>query len=140
MDTPISGTIAIKVAQRRDGRYLCEVRPSSEIAEGATRRFHGQTATHAIANSLEYLARRMRAEAEAGQQLAWEAADPPPKASADKRFHVIVHYERLIDEESKFEAMHNTLLGNTVVENAEITVIQVDPDYPELGWGRRFKE
>jgi len=48
----------------------------------------------------------------------------------DKRFHVILHYERVAEEESKFEALENTLMGNTVVENAEISIIQVDPDLP----------
>ena len=36
-----------------------------------------------------------------------------------------------------FEALHSTLLGNTVVENAEVTIIQVDPDFPKLAWKRR---
>jgi hypothetical protein len=51
---------------------------------------------------------------------------------------VILHYERLVEDESKFDAAHNTLLGNTVVENAELTIIQVDPDLPKLAWKGRF--
>lgn len=47
-----------------------------------------------------------------------------------KHYHVILHYERIAEEESKFEAMHNTIMGNTVVENANITVIEIDPDIP----------
>ena len=77
-------------------------------------------------------------EAEAEQRLDWEAVDRSASGKAiDKRFHVILHYERVAEEESKFEAMTNTLLGNTVVENAEVTIIQVDPGFPKLAWKRR---
>jgi len=51
-----------------------------------------------------------------------------------------LHYERVAEEESKFEAMHNTLLGNTVVENAEISIIQVDPELPIKSPKRRRKQ
>ena len=37
-------------------------------------------------------------------------------------------YEEIAEAESKFEARHNTLLGNTVVENALISVIEISPD------------
>lgn len=136
-----SGTIAITVILQANGRYVCEVRPSPEIGDGTTKRLRGQTANHAIANALETLARALRAEAEAGQNVDWDAVDRSPSGTVnDKRFHVILHYERLVEEKSKFEAMHNTLLGNTVVENAEITIIQVDPDFPKLAWKSRFEE
>ena len=45
----------------------------------------------------------------------------------------------LLRTSRNFEAMTNTLLGNTVVENAELTIIQVDPDFPKLAWKSRFK-
>jgi phosphoribosylformylglycinamidine (FGAM) synthase PurS component len=41
---------------------------------------------------------------------------------------VILHYETITIAESKFEAMHDTMMGNTVVENALISVIEVSPD------------
>jgi hypothetical protein len=47
-----------------------------------------------------------------------------------KHYHVLIHYERTIEAESKFEAMHNTITGNTVIENAKITVIEIAPDLP----------
>ncbi|NET73648.1 MAG: hypothetical protein F6K62_22715 [Sphaerospermopsis sp. SIO1G2] len=47
-----------------------------------------------------------------------------------KHYHVTLHYERLAEEESKFEAIHNTIMGNTVVENGKITVIEIDPEMP----------
>ena len=50
----------------------------------------------------------------------------------EKRYHVILHYERIAKDESKFEAMHNTMLGNTVVENAKISIIEIEPDI-EIG-------
>ncbi len=43
---------------------------------------------------------------------------------------MILHYERIAEDESKFEARHNTIMGNTVVENAQITLIEIDPDLP----------
>lgn len=136
-----SGTVAIKVTQQANGRYLCELRPSPEVGHGTTKSYHGQTANHAMANALEDLARGLRSEAEAGQKVDWDAVDRSPSgADTDKRFHVILHYERLVEEVSKFEAMHSTLLGNTVVEQAEITIIQVAPDYLKLEWKGRFDE
>jgi hypothetical protein len=30
----------------------------------------------------------------------------------NKYYHVILHYERIAEDESKFEAMHNTIMGN----------------------------
>jgi hypothetical protein len=136
-----SGTIALSVTPQANGRYLCEVRPSSEIGGGTMKGFPGQTAKHAIANALENLAGALRKEAEAGQNVEWDSADRSPSGTvSNKRFHVILHYERLVEEESKFEAMHNTMLGNSVVENGEITIIQVDRDFPKLAWKSRFEE
>src|SRR5712692_3394335 len=126
-----SGNIAITVIPQANGRYICEVTPSLEGRTGPTKRFHGQNPKHAIAIALENLARTFRMEAEAEQNIDWEAVDRSPSGGVnEKRFHVILHYERVAQEESKFEAMVNTQMGNTVVENAEITIIQVDPDLP----------
>ena len=46
----------------------------------------------------------------------------------EKHYHVILHYERIAEAESKFEAMHDTIMGNTVVENAKISVLEISPD------------
>jgi phosphoribosylformylglycinamidine (FGAM) synthase PurS component len=70
-------------------------------------------------------------EAEAEQNIDWEAVDRSPSGKVnEKRFHVILHYEHVTEDESKFDAMQNTLLGNTVIENAEVSIIQVAPDLP----------
>lgn len=45
-----------------------------------------------------------------------------------KHYHVILHFAHTIEAESKFQAMHDTLMGNLVVENAKITVIEISPD------------
>jgi hypothetical protein len=141
VDERTSGTIALTVIPQANGRYLCEVRPALAGQVATTKSFHGQIANHAIANALEDLARALRADVEAGQNVEWDAEDRSPSGIVnDKRFHVIMHYERLVEEESKFEAMHSTLLGNTVIENAEIALIQVAPDFPELAWKSRLKE
>src|SRR5207302_285143 len=123
------GNIAVTIIPGAGGCCVCEVTPSLGGRTGPTKRFHGQNPNHAIAVGLEDLARTFRKEAEAEQKVDWEAVDRLPSGKVnEKRFHVILHYERVAEEESKFEAMQNTLLGNTVVENAEITIIQVDPD------------
>jgi phosphoribosylformylglycinamidine (FGAM) synthase PurS component len=48
----------------------------------------------------------------------------------EKQYHVMLHYESTITALSKFEAMHDTMMGNTVVENAKTTVIEISPDLP----------
>jgi hypothetical protein len=141
VDERTSGIIALTVIPQANGRFVCEVTPALAGRAVTTKSFHGQTAKHAIANALEDLARALRADVEAGQNVEWDAATRSPSGIVnDKRFHVIVHYERLVDEESKFEAKHSTLLGNSVIENAEVTLIQEAPDFPELGWKSRFEE
>jgi phosphoribosylformylglycinamidine (FGAM) synthase PurS component len=37
----------------------------------------------------------------------------------------MLHYEDITTAESKFEAINNTIIGNTVVENVRITVIEI---------------
>jgi phosphoribosylformylglycinamidine (FGAM) synthase PurS component len=133
-----SGGIAIHVIPQTSGGWVCEITLALAGRNGATERFHGQTSKHAIALALEELARKFRKEAEAEQDLDWEAVDRTASGEVvNKRFHVILHYERVCREESKFEAMTNTLLGNTVIENAELAIIQVDPGLPSPKWTRR---
>jgi hypothetical protein len=136
-----SGNIAVTIIPQADGRYLCEVTPSLQGRTGPTTSYHGQSPKHAVAIALEHLARKFRMEAEAEQQIDWEAVDRSPSGTVnERRFHVILHYERVAEEETKFDAMHNTLLGNTVVENAEISIIQVDPEVPITPLQRRWDE
>lgn len=126
-----SGTIALTVKLQPDGHSVCEMTTSWEGRIGSTERYHGQSPKHAIAVALDNLARAFRREAEAEQQIDCDAVNRSSAGKViDKRFHVILHYERVTDDASKFEAMHNTLLGNTVIENAEVSIIQVDPDVP----------
>src|SRR5438105_2701602 len=98
-----SGSIAVVVVPQANGRYICEATSTLQGATRATKAFHGQTANHAIANALEDLARALRAEVEAGQNVDWDAVDRSPSGRViDKRFHVILHYERLVEDESRF--------------------------------------
>jgi len=126
-----SGNIAITIIPQANGVFVCEVTPALEGRIGPTERFHGQNRKHAIAIALENLARAFRTDAESEQKIEWE---PVPGSTSgkenDQRFHVILHYERVTEEVSKFDALHNTLLGNRVVENAEISIIQIDPELP----------
>ncbi|HBW32959.1 hypothetical protein H6G49_25495 [Nostoc sp. PCC 7120 = FACHB-418] len=77
------------------------------------------------------MADEYRKIAEEQQNIAWDTVEQSNTGEPiTKHYHVILHYERIAEEESKFEAMHNTIMGNTVVENANITVIEIDPDIP----------
>lgn len=133
-----SGSIAINVMPQATGGWVCEMTSSLALRNGPTKSFHGQTPNHAIALGLENLARAFRTEAEAEQNIDSEAVDRSASGEViNKRFHVILHYECVVEEESKFEAMTNTLLGNAVIETAEVGIIQVDPDLPSPEWRRR---
>ena len=124
-----SGNIAVTIIPQANGRCVCEVAPSLGGQTGPSARYHGQNPKHAIAIALENLARKFRMESEAEQKVDWLAVDCCPLGDAiEKRFHVILHYERLIEEESKINAHLHTCLGNTVINFAEMSIIQVDPD------------
>jgi hypothetical protein len=124
-----SGILSIAIVPQPNGHYLCELTPRLEGHPAGTKQFQGQTPKHAVAIALENMAHALRVEAEAEQNLDWDAEHKLPLGKVNKkRFHVILHYERVGDEASKFEAMVNTQMGNTVVENAEISIIQIDPD------------
>jgi phosphoribosylformylglycinamidine (FGAM) synthase PurS component len=134
-----SGNIAITVIQQANGQYVCELTSSLESRTSPKQSFHGQNAKHAIAIALENVARAIRLEAEEEQNIDWEGVDRSSSGKIiEKRFHVILHYEHVAAEESKFDAMQNTMLGNTVVENAEMSIIQVDTDLPIEPLKRRW--
>ncbi|NJR25942.1 MAG: hypothetical protein HC786_29445 [Richelia sp. CSU_2_1] len=124
-----TGTIAIDVFPESNGEYLCQISSSLSDRPDDTMNFCGQTKEHAIAIALEYLAGEYREKAENSQNTDWLAVERSDSGEAiEKRYHVILHYERIAEDESKFEAMHNTILGNTVVENARISIIEISPD------------
>jgi phosphoribosylformylglycinamidine (FGAM) synthase PurS component len=128
----ITGTISITVLPQDNGQYVCQI--SSSLGDRGDRssdctHFYGQTKEHAIANALEQLADDYRKFAEDSQDidsLAVEVSDSG--TPIEKHYHVILHYERIAEAESKFEAIHDTILGNTVVENAKISAIEISPD------------
>ncbi|GAA6620886.1 hypothetical protein [Scytonema sp. NUACC26] len=127
----ITGSIMLAVQPQDNGQYICQISSSLVNFPRENLQCYGQTKEHAIAIALEQLADEYRRMAEERQNIDWdlversESGEPIPK-----RYHVILHYESIAEEESKFEAMHNTIMGNTVVENAKITVIEIDPDIP----------
>ena len=124
----ITENFAINVYPQNNGWYICEL---SNLSTN-TIRCYGQTGDHAIANALENLAANYRQIAEDQQKnIAWEETQKSETGEViDNFYHVILHYEDIIEVESKFEALHNTIIGNTVVENAIITVIEIDQDLP----------
>jgi hypothetical protein len=126
----ISGTIAITVFPQENGQYFCELSSSFDGASTKTG-CHGQTQAHAIAIALEQLADEYRDRVEEEQSLDSLAVERSESGEIiNKHYHVILHYERIAEDESMFEATHNTIMGNTVVENAKVTVVEIDPDLP----------
>jgi hypothetical protein len=133
-----SGNIAVTIVPQPNGSYVCELVQSIGDRTSPIQSFHGQTPKHAIAIALENLARDFRIQAEAEQEREDEAVDRSSSGKGiHKRFHVILHYERTANEETKFEAMEDTLLGNAVVENAEVSIIQVTQELPIEPWKNR---
>jgi hypothetical protein len=88
-----------------------------------------QTKEHAIAIALEHLAGEYREKAEKSQNidsLAVELSDSgEPIEQLDR---VILYYEEIIEAECEFDAAHNIRMGNIVVENAKIAVIEIALD------------
>jgi hypothetical protein len=124
------GNIAINVTPQ-DGQFLCALKSEFMGHSLPSRGYRGQSVHHAIAIALEHLASDFRREAAANQKIDFDAVDRTPSGKVlEKRYHVILHYECVTKDESKFEAAHNVRLGNQVVENAEITVIQIDDGLP----------
>jgi hypothetical protein len=124
-----TGTIAIAVCAQSNGQYLCQISSSLSDRPHDSMNFYGQTKEHAIAIALEHLADEYREKAEESQNidsLAVELSDSGEPIN--KYYHVIVHYEEISEAESKFEAVHNTIMGNTIVENARLAAIEIDPD------------
>lgn len=133
-----TGTIAVTVSEQAGGYQDCVLTLTWDGQPSENLRVSGQTVNHAIANALETLARRYRKGAESEQRIDWEPNVPPkPQGMAKQRYHVILHYERLAEETSKFEAFHNTVVGNTAIENAEIAIVQIDPELPIKPWNGR---
>jgi hypothetical protein len=138
MTQAISDSIHVTVRPIVGGGWASQATTSLLGTVVSARRFHGQTAAHAVALALEDLARAFRSRAEAEQAVDWETVYRSPSGEVVYRhFHVTLHYEVVAEEESKFEALNNTLLGNTVVENAEIAIVEVDPGLPRPEWTPR---
>jgi hypothetical protein len=107
--------LELEVYGSENQAFICQINshdvPLSSVGKG-------QTSEHAIAIALESLAEHYR-------NLA-EQKEPTCQETPNHRYHVILHYEQVVTEESKFEALHNILLGNVVVENAKRWVIPID--------------
>ncbi|MDZ8056616.1 MAG: hypothetical protein RMX63_34945, partial [Aulosira sp. ZfuCHP01] len=125
------GTITIAVQPQETGQYFCQMSSSLSDFPRDNLQSYGQSKEHAIAIALEQLADKYRQMAEELQNIDWDTVERSDSGEPiTKHYHVILHYERIAEEESKFEAMHNTIMGNTVVENAKITVLEIEPDLP----------
>ena len=119
-------TISINVQLQDNGQYVCQLSPYLRDSPRENMLCYGQTKEHAIAIALEQLADSYRRIAQKQQNPDWHTVEHSESGEPiEKHYHVILHYERIAQAESKFEAMHDTMLGNTVVENAQITVIEI---------------
>jgi hypothetical protein len=140
----ITGVLGVTVFAKEAGHYVCQLSRSPEVGAklalkaGAKQAIDntpvadilcdGQTPEHALAIALEQLASEYRQMAEESQGIPTLAVEKTAEGEAIKKyFHVTVHFEGIFKDESKFEAIHNTLVGNTVVENAAVTAIAIDP-------------
>ncbi|HEY9799820.1 MAG TPA: hypothetical protein V6D25_05625 [Leptolyngbyaceae cyanobacterium] len=126
-----TGTITIALQPQNNGQYICQLSSSLSDSPRENIQSYGQTKEHAIAIALEQLAQEYRQIAEQQQNIDWLTVERSDSGEAiTKHYHVTLHYERIGEAESKFDAMNDTIMGNTVVENAKITVIQIDSDIP----------
>jgi phosphoribosylformylglycinamidine (FGAM) synthase PurS component len=122
---------SITVTLENNGYYLCQLSNPLPAPSQNNINCYGQTQEHAIAIALEQLADKYRQIAEEQQNVDMLTVERSADGEAiNKLYHVTLNFECIIDAESKFEAMHNTIMGNTVVENAKITVIEVGDDLP----------
>lgn len=127
----ITGNISIVVLPQDNGQYVCELSNSLYESSQNDIRCYGQNKEHAIAIALEQLATEYRRIAEEQQNIDWLMVERSDSGEPiEKLYHILLHYERTIEAESKFEAMQNTLMGNTVVENANLTMIEIENDLP----------
>jgi hypothetical protein len=128
-DKGITETFSIIVQPQANGQYFCQLSSAWNDSPIASIQCHGQTKEHAIAIALENLASKYRRMAEASQKIDSLAIERTESGDAiDKHYHVMLHYECIIEDESKFSASHNAIMGNTVVENAEITLVEIAPE------------
>jgi phosphoribosylformylglycinamidine (FGAM) synthase PurS component len=127
----ISEKLFITVTLENNDYYLCQLsNPLPDLSQNNIS-CYGQTQEHAIAIALEQLAEKYRLIAEEQQNVDMLTVERSADGEViNKLYHVTLHFECTIDAESKFEAMHNTIMGNTVVENSKITVIEVAEDLP----------
>ena len=127
---PIHIMLSLTVTAQENEQYICRVTSSLGEQTGDTKTFRGQNQNHAIAIALEKLAADYRQAAEEEQQIEWDTIERSEAGTpVQNYYHVVLHYETIAEDESKFYAMHNTIMGNTVVENATITIVQVEPDF-----------
>jgi len=128
---PISENFSINVTLDNNGYYFCQLsNPCPNLSQNDISGY-GQTQEHAIAIALEQLAEKYRQIAEEQQNIDMLTVERSADGEAiNKLYHVTLNFECIINAESKFEAMHNTIMGSTVVENGKITVIEVDENLP----------
>lgn len=126
-----SSNIAITVTPQQNGHYICEAVPSIMSQTDSFVSAYGQHPKHAIANALERIALQLRLDVEADQNIdADEVERTDDGEIIEKTFHIVVHYETVYADQSKFDAMVETQMGNTMVERGDFSMIQIDPELP----------
>lgn len=121
---PLTGNIPMTLQPLDNGQHICKLGLAFKNDTESGFQCYGQTADHAIANALEHLAAHYRQQTTNQQRLDWTDEEKTG------HFHVILHYERIAENETVWESSFNTIIGNTVVENAQISVIEIQPTLP----------
>ncbi len=125
---PITETITLILGSQPNGQYTCEISTTLSDAPTSDISCHGQTKEHSIAIALEKLAAHYRQITEECQNQKWDTVELNEAGKpVNKRYHVTLYYERIARAKSKFDAIHDTILGNTVIENATINVVEITP-------------
>jgi hypothetical protein len=123
-------TLSMTVLPQANGQYACQM--SSSLGDDEEDiQCYGQTQEHAIAIALEQLAGKYREMAEEQQNIEWDVVERTETGKPiEKQYHVVLHYEAIMKAESKFWAKYDVIVGNTVVENAKVIVIEIANDLP----------
>ncbi len=124
----IIGTLKITVLPKSDGLYVCQLSRSFNGFPTDDISCDGQTPEHALAIGFEQLASEYRQKVEESQNIPSMAVEKTAAGKViEKHFHVTVHYECILEEESIFLAHQAPLMGNLLAEDSQVTVIAVDP-------------
>ncbi len=126
----ITSTITMNVHTNDQGQFVCQMSSVLDPPRADTT-CYGQTAEHAIAITLEQLASSYREMVELEQNRDLDAVEFSETGKPiKKRYHIVLHYENIRETKSKFHALEETILGNSVIEDGTISLIEINKNLP----------